>query len=138
LYFADGRPAVVPSAIEIAAAAPVSVAAGKANERVRAETVIKSAASIAALWPKPGAGARSMEITAVRPDGTVEPMLWLNDYRAEWPTSYVLKEPVPLPAGTRLIATTYYDNTTAAALAARPAVSITAVPPSRPPATLER
>jgi hypothetical protein len=115
----------------------VTVAAGKTGERVRAETVIKTAASIAALWPKPGAGARSVEITAVRPDGTVEPMLWLNNFRAEWPTSYILKEPVPLPAGSRLIATTYYDNTTAAALTARPSVSITAVPQSRQPATLE-
>jgi hypothetical protein len=137
MYFAAGRPGVVPSAIELAAAAPVNIAAGKTGERVRAETVIKAPASIAALWPKPGVGARSLELTAVRPDGRVEPMLWLNDYRAEWPTSYVLKEPVHLPAGTRLIATTYYDNTTGAALAARPSVSITAVPQSRRPATLE-
>jgi hypothetical protein len=137
LYFADERPAAVPTAIEIAAAAPVTVAAGKTGERVRAETVVKTAASIAALWPRPGAGARSVEITAVRPDGTVEPMLWLNNFRAEWPTSYILKEPVQLPAGSKLIATTYYDNATEAALTARPLVSITAVPQSRQPVTLE-
>lgn len=137
LYFADERPAAVPTAIEVAAAAPVTVAAGKTGERVRAETVLKAAASIAALWPKPGAGARSVEITAVRPDGTIEPMLWLNNYRGEWPTSYILKEPVQLPAGSKLVATTYYDNSTAGALTARPSVSITAVPLSRQPATLE-
>ncbi len=65
-------------------------------------------------------------------------MLWLNNYQAEWPTAYILKEPIALPAGTRLVMTAYYDNETAAALAATPALHVTAVPPSRPPATLAR
>ena len=136
LYFAEQRPSHIASAIEIAAPA-VSVAAGKKGERVRTETTIKSATNAAALWPKLGPGAKSFEVTAIRPDGTVEPMLWLNNYRVEWPTSYVLKEPVSLPAGTRLVMTAFYDNATDAALQARPSLHVTAVPPSRPPATLE-
>jgi hypothetical protein len=76
-------------------------------------------------------------VTAIRADGTVEPMLWLNNYRVEWPTAYVLKEPVVLPAGTRLVMTAFYDNATDAALPAKPALHVTAVPASRPPATLE-
>ena len=64
-------------------------------------------------------------------------MLWLNSYRPEWPAPYLLKEPISLPAGTRLVMTAYYDNTTEASLAAKPSLSITALPSSRPPATLE-
>jgi hypothetical protein len=116
---------------------PVAVAANKKNERVRGEITIKSAVSATALWPKLDPGARSVEVTAIRPDGTVEPMLWLNNYRVEWPTAYILKEPVALPAGTRLVMTAFYDNATDAALQAKPALHVTAVPPSRPPATLE-
>ena len=59
-------------------------------------------------------------VTAIRPDGSVEPMLWVNNYRAEWPAPYILKEPMSLPAGTRLVMTAYYDNTTDAAIAAKP------------------
>ena len=146
LYFAEQRPSQIASAIEIAAPT-VSVAAGKKGERVRTETTIKSATSAAALWPKLGPGAKSFEVTAIRSDGTVEPMLWLNNYRDEWPTAYVLKEPVSLPAGTRLVMTAFYDNATDAALQAKPALHVTAVPArlreatarqaSRPPATLE-
>jgi hypothetical protein len=55
--------------------------------------------------------------------------LWLNKYHVEWPTSYVLKEPVALPAGTRLLVTTYYDNTTETALDARPALYVTGLKP---------
>ena len=135
LYFAEQRPSQIASAIEITAPA-VSVAAGKNGERVRTETTIKAATSAAALWPKLGPGAKSFEVTAIRADGSVEPMLWLNNYRVEWPTSYVLKEPVSLPAGTRLVMTAFYDNATDAALQAKPSLHVTAVPASRPPATL--
>ena len=55
-------------------------------------------------------------------------MLWVNNYRADWPSPYILKEAIALPAGTRLAMTTYYDNKTDAAIAAKPAVSITTVP----------
>ena len=135
LYFSEQKPAQTVSSIELAPPA-VNVAAGKTGERVRAETTIKSATTAAVLWPKLGVGAKTFEVTAIRPDGTVEPMLWLNNYRAEWPTSYMLKEPVALPAGTRLLMTAFYDNAGDAVLAARPALHVVTVPVSRPPATL--
>jgi hypothetical protein len=144
LYFAAGKPAKVASPLEISAA-PVSVPAGKTRERVRTEFVVKTATSAAALWPSLGAGAASVEVTAIRPDGVVEPLLWLKDYRADWPSSYVFKEPVTLPAGTRLVVTAYYDNTGSGALRAQPTVAMTTVPtgvrtasatPSRPPSSL--
>ena len=135
LYFAEQKPAQSAAAIELVPPA-VSIAAGKKGERVRAETTIKAATNAAVLWPRLGAGARTFEVTAIRPDGTVEPMLWLNNYRAEWPTSYLLKEPVALPAGTRLVMTAFYDNGGDAALQARPALHVVTVPASRPSATL--
>jgi hypothetical protein len=147
LYFAEDKPSQATS-FEIAAPA-LSLAPGKAGERIRAEMTIKAAASASALWPRLGPGAKSLEVTAMRPDGTVEPMLWVNNYRADWPSSYILKDAVALPAGTRLVMTAYYDNPGAAALAAKPSVAITAVPArlrvgatarqvSRQPATLAR
>ena len=136
LYFFEKPPAQTAQAIEIATAAAVNVAAGKIGERMRSETVIKTPMTIAAMWPRLGAGARSLEITAIKPDGVVDPMLWVNAYRADWPSPYILKDAIALPAGTRLVMTAYYDNKTDAAIAAKPAVSITALSPSRPSATL--
>lgn len=136
LYFIDQRPSQVPTSVEVTAPV-VNVPAGKTAERIRTETTIKTNLTAAALWPKLGAGAKSVEVTAIRPDGTVEPMLWLNNYRAEWPTSYIFKELIALPAGTRVVLTAYYANTTPAAIAAKPSLSVTALPPSRQPATLE-
>ncbi|HUQ89944.1 MAG TPA: cytochrome c [Vicinamibacterales bacterium] len=127
LYFADKPPAPA-SSIEIAPA-PLSLAAGKIGERFRAETTIKTPITISSMWPKLGPGGRSIELTAMRPDGSVEPMLWVNNYRAEWPAPYIMKEAITLPAGTRLVMTAYYDNKTDAAIAAKPLLSITAAPP---------
>ena len=42
----------------------------------------RRATTIAAMWPRLGPGARSIEVTAIRPDGSVEPMLWVNSYPA--------------------------------------------------------
>jgi hypothetical protein len=136
LYFSEKPAAQTISSIEIAPAA-VTLAPGKTNERLRAETVLKTPTSISALWPRLGAGARSIEVTAIRADGSIEPMLWVNNYRAEWPAPYILKDPITLPAGTRLVMTAYYDNKTDAALAAKPMLSATGLRPSRPSATLE-
>lgn len=136
LYFLEKPPAQTAQSIDITTASPTSIAAGKTGERLRAETAVKAAVTVTSLWPKLGPGARSIEITAIKPDGIVDPMVWVNNYRAEWPSPYILKEPVSLPAGTRLVMTAYYDNKTDAAIAAKPAVSITAVPSLRT-ATLE-
>jgi len=136
LYFMDKAPAQPATMIDITPA-PASVAAGKIGERFRAETTLKSATTLTAIWPKLDAGARTIEMTAIRPDTSVEPLLWVNNYRPDWPSSYILKEPITLPAGTRVVVTAYYDNKTDAALAARPSVAITALPSTRPAGTLE-
>jgi hypothetical protein len=135
LYFSEKRPPQAAMPLEISAP-PITVAAGKTREKIRTETVLKAATTASALWPRLGAGAKSVEVTAIKPDGVVEPLLWLKNYRPDWPSSYVFREPVSLPAGTRVIVTAYYDNVTDKALQARPALSVTAFPPSRQPATL--
>jgi hypothetical protein len=45
----------------------------------------------------------SLQITAYRPDGSVEPLLWLRDYRPQWRRSYWFREPLALPKGTRIL-----------------------------------
>jgi hypothetical protein len=135
LYFSEKRPSQAAMPLEISAP-PISVAPGKTREKIRTETVLKTATTASALWPRLGAGAKSIEVTAIKPDGEVEPLLWLKNYRPDWPSSYVFREPVTLPAGTRVIVTAYYDNVTDAALQARPSLWVTAFPPSRQPATL--
>jgi hypothetical protein len=135
LYFTDKAQAPLAMAVS---SVGVPVAPGTKGERVRRELTIKSAVDVEALWPNLGSGAMSFEVTAMHADGLVEPLLWLNSYRAEWPTSYVLKEPVSLPAGTRVVMTAIYDNLTETPLQARPELHIIGAPARHGAATAER
>jgi mono/diheme cytochrome c family protein len=51
------------------------------------------------------AAAPSLEVTARRPDGSVEVLLWIPRQRHDWPTPYILRTPVDLPAGTTIVVT---------------------------------
>jgi hypothetical protein len=135
LYFSDKRPTQPLVAMDVSAPAATAIAPGAKAERVRTEITLKTATTASALWPTPGAGASSLELTAIHPDGQVEPLLWLKYYRADWPSPYVLKDPVTLPAGSRLVLTSYYDNAGNAALSAKPSVAVTAWAASLPVAT---
>ena len=45
----------------------------------------------------------SLQATAHRPDGSVEPLLWLRGYRHKWQRAYWFRWPIALPKGTRIL-----------------------------------
>ena len=130
LYFEDGVGAAA-DAIKLVAPES-SLAAGASALRVRVETKLAAATKVLAFWPKPGAGARSVEISAATPDGVTTPLLWINEFRPEWPTPYVLASAVDLPRGSRLMMTTYFDNPAEQATVIRPEAWVVTAAASRP------
>ena len=52
------------------------------------------------LYPQELPEKVSAKITVELPDGTVEPLLWLKDYRAKYAHAFLLRTPLDLPAGT--------------------------------------
>lgn len=87
--------------------------------RRRGESAVRETARVWAIFPHVPAGldaasldpysnpsaAPSLEVTARRPDGSVEVLLWMPRQRHDWPTPYVLRTPVDLPAGTTIVVT---------------------------------
>lgn len=43
-----------------------------------------------------------LKITAKLPDGSVEPLLWLYEYRKQYKHAFLLRKPLSLPAGTTI------------------------------------
>jgi hypothetical protein len=41
-----------------------------------------------------------MQVTAVRPDGSLEPLVWLYDYDPKVRHAFLFRKPVTLPRGT--------------------------------------
>jgi hypothetical protein len=55
------------------------------------------------IRPQNVAEGGSLQATAYRPDGSVEPLIWLRNYRPKWQRSYWFREPIALPKGTRVL-----------------------------------
>ncbi|MFO0814494.1 MAG: redoxin family protein [Gemmatales bacterium] len=53
---------------------------------------------------------KDMEVTATLPDGTIMPIIFVNDWDFNWQESYRFKEPLALPKGTRLDLVAHFDN----------------------------
>ncbi|MBZ5676504.1 MAG: hypothetical protein LAP61_19885 [Acidobacteriia bacterium] len=60
---------------------------------------------VVALRPDIQPGVKSIEVSARKPDGGTEVLLFAKDIPVDWPTPYILKEPVRLPRGTVLSVT---------------------------------
>lgn len=53
---------------------------------------------------------REMKATATRPDGAVEPLIWIRDWDFNWQGQYLYAQPIRLPRGTRIDVDAWYDN----------------------------
>ena len=56
---------------------------------------------------------REMKVTATSPDGTVQPLIYIDDWDFHWQGTYTFARPVPLPGGTRIDVEAVYDNSSA-------------------------
>jgi hypothetical protein len=111
LYFAD--PAAADLISDLVLEAKGAAPRGGAPQKVRAATRLAANTYAVALRPQAGPGVQSIEVSARKPDGTTEVMLFVKNIRLDWPTPYVFREPVLLPKGSELAVTTYYANAAA-------------------------
>jgi hypothetical protein len=78
-----------------------------ARSRFHSETRLIADSRLIALRTEAGAAVKSIEVSARRPDGGTEVLLFAKDIPEDWPTPYIFKEPVPVPRGTMLSVTAY-------------------------------
>jgi hypothetical protein len=80
------------------------------QERFHASARIAADTYALALRPDVGPGAKSIEVSARKPDGTTEVLLFAKDFPQDWPSPYIFKDPVALPKGTELSVTAYHSG----------------------------
>jgi hypothetical protein len=97
----EGDPKYLPTAPPPSAWLDKATPAGASEVVVTADTKLESAATAVAVRANLKTGA-SVQIVAVRPDGTVEPILWIYQYNPKFKRTYYYKAPLNLPAGTRI------------------------------------
>jgi len=89
------------------------IPAGAARHTERAEITVPEDFEALAITPHMHLLGREITLEAVRPDGSRERLLRVDDWDFNWQETYRYVDPVPLPAGTRLHLETTWDNSAA-------------------------
>ena len=96
----EGKPALLPT--------PSSKTAGQPAAPMRDLVVIttpatlRDAVAVAGIRPLPEHPVNSARIVACLPNGAIEPLIWLYKFDPKWNRAFHFREPLELPAGTRI------------------------------------
>ena len=74
--------------------------APKGSLSVTGDFTLKTDFKLDGLLPQRVPPKASFQITASLPDGSVQPLVWIQDYKPEWSHSFLLREPIHLLKGT--------------------------------------
>jgi hypothetical protein len=88
-YVAETKPPLAGRELTVATTAPLTLSA---------------ATDLSGLRPVRLAAGESLEVTAYKPDGAVERLIWIRNWRPQWERTYYFLHPVRLPRGTRIAA----------------------------------
>lgn len=89
-----------------------SIPAGADNHEVKASRTFNEDVLITSFSPHMHVRGKAFRYTAVYPDGRQEILLNVPEYDFNWQHSYVPKEAIRLPKGTRLDCVALFDNST--------------------------
>jgi len=110
VVFADAGTAPSQAPADMVLEAKGDVPAGATAKRFHAQTVLPSDTVLLAMRPEVVPGVTSVEVSARRPDGGTDVLLFEKDIPLDWPTPFVFADPVILRRGTSLSVTAYYAN----------------------------
>ena len=88
----------------------ISIPANAANHKEEETAVVPKDALLYSLLPHAHYRGKSAQFRAVYPNGEEEVLLSVPNYDFNWQTAYEFSEPKFVPAGTRLILTNWWDN----------------------------
>jgi mono/diheme cytochrome c family protein len=79
---------------------PASTPTKKNQIVITGEHTLRTPFKLAGLVPEKVPAGASMRILAKMPDGSIEPLVWLYEYKSEHKHAFLLRTPLTLPAGT--------------------------------------
>ncbi len=112
IHFADRPATLTPVSVLLTSKAiriPVGAAAHVIEDRYR----LPVAVDVLGIAPHMHYLGKRIEAQATRPDGSVEPLLRIDDWDFNWQDEYRYRAPVHLPAGTRIQVRFTFDNSSA-------------------------
>jgi hypothetical protein len=86
------------------------IPAGTADHRVDAEMTINRDVLLFSMTPHTHVRGKKWYYEVIYPDGRKEPLLSVPNYDFNWQHEYQFTQPLKLPAGTKVRASAWYDN----------------------------
>ncbi len=109
IYFHKKKPEHVLSGL-VLMNTKINIPANSDGHTEMASRVIDKDVLLYSLLPHAHFRGKAMEFRAVYADGKEEVLLSVPNYDFNWQTDYILDEPKLLPAGTKIVHTTAWDN----------------------------
>ena len=98
----EGEPALLPKDPDLNPA-PASAPKTGAELIIDGSKTLKQPMTFAGIRPKTLLEGTSIRVVAERPDGTVEPLIWIYQYKPKFDRTYYFRKPLAFPAGTKII-----------------------------------
>ena len=80
------------------------------NHKVTGSLTITRDEHVLGILPHMHLLGTEIKVMAIYPTGEQKPLVWVKPWDFNWQETYVYKEPVALPRGTRVTLEAYYDN----------------------------
>jgi hypothetical protein len=97
----EGDPALLPKNPHVPSSARPPMISG-IELIVDGSATLKQAVTITGIRPRSLTQGSSVKAIATLPDGIIEPLIWLYDYKPQFDRSYYFRKPLKLPAGTKI------------------------------------
>jgi mono/diheme cytochrome c family protein len=88
----------------------IDIAPGDKAFRTKDNCVLPIDMELLSIFPHMHMIGKDMKVTATFPDGTMRPLLWIDDWNFNWQDMYEYSKPVHLPKGTKLVMEGMHDN----------------------------
>jgi hypothetical protein len=98
----EGDPKLLPKAPDVSVKGPVPQPTGT-ESLVDGVLTLKRPAVFTGIRARSLQSGQSIKVVAERPDGVVEPLLWIYDYKPKFDRPYFFRNPIEFPAGTRIV-----------------------------------
>jgi peroxiredoxin len=110
LYFAR-KPVTRKLAGYVLCTDQIDIPPGAKRHKIILSTRLKANIHLYTVVPHAHYLCREFRLSATLPDGTNQPLLWINDWDLDWQDQYRYAKPVRLPKGTVVTLAAYFDNT---------------------------
>jgi peroxiredoxin len=88
----------------------IDIPPGEKRHKIIVSAWVKADVHLYTVVPHAHYLCREFRVAATLPDGTSQPLLWIDDWDPDWQDQYRFLKPVRLPKGTLLTLAAYFDN----------------------------